>query len=62
MKVCKKLGINAEIWKEKSLEEFKKLCKGYVSPKETEAIWKEFKKLNPSKKKVDKSTEKEGGK
>jgi hypothetical protein len=62
MKVSDKLGINPDVWKEKSLEEFKELCKGFITPEQAKEKWTEFKKLYPSKKKpVKVKEEKEGG-
>lgn len=61
MKISDNIGINPEIWKDKTKEEFVKLCKGKIAPAEIESKWLEFKKLYPSKKKpVRAKEEKEG--
>jgi hypothetical protein len=51
MKIADNIGLNPEVWKDKTKEEFTELCKGKISPSEIEQKWVEFKKLYPSTKK-----------
>lgn len=57
MKLSSSLGINLEVWKDKSLSDFKELCKGHLSPSEIKKVWDEIKKKYPEKKKVVKQKE-----
>jgi hypothetical protein len=57
MKLSARLGINPEAWKDKTFEDFGKLCKGYLSPSEIKEVWGQIKKKFPKPKKVVKPKE-----